>query len=144
MIAMRAYYRKYRYYIDLLLFLVLLLLDLISKYMFYDQALYQNLYLVEPVMNMGISFSRSVSYNIVIPLSFIALCFFSYYYYKQSFPSIIMVLLIVWTLWNLYDRLLYGWVRDFIVMPWRFVYNIADLLLSIWVISAIYILFTRK
>ncbi len=141
---MQVYYTKYKYYIDLLLFLVLLSLDLVSKYVFYDQALYQSLYLVEPVMNMGISFSRSVSYNIVIPLSFIALCFFCYYYYKQSFPPMIMILLITWTLWNLYDRLVYGWVRDFIVMPWRFVYNIADVLLSMWVIWAVYILLKHK
>jgi lipoprotein signal peptidase len=124
-----------------LLLIVLLWLDLGTKYLFYDLGIYKDLFLIEPIINMGISFSLDVSYFIVLPFSLLALWWFIYLFYYKSFPSIITLLLIAGTLWNLYDRVVYEGVRDFIVMPWLFVFNIADIFLTLgitWVLIYVY------
>lgn len=120
-----------------LIFLLLLLLDLWTKYLFYDLAIYKDSFFIEPIINMGISFSLDVSYFIVLPFSLLALFWFFYLYYYKSISLIITLLLVTGTLWNLYDRILYWGVRDFLVMPWLFVFNVADMFLTIGIILAL-------
>ena len=123
---------------------VLLWLDLWTKYLFYNLALYKDAFLIEPVINTGISFSLDVSYLIVLPFSLLALCWFAYLYYYKSLSSIVTLLLIAGTLWNLYDRIVYDGVRDFIVMPWLFVFNLADTFLSIGIVMFILYTYNQK
>lgn len=127
-----------------LLLIVLLWLDLGTKYLFYDLGIYKDFFLIEPIINMGISFSLDVSYFIVLPFSLLALWWFIYLYYYKSFPSIITLLLIAGTLWNLYDRVVYEGVRDFIVMPWLFVFNIADIFLTLGIVWALIYVYNQK
>jgi len=47
------------------------------------------------------------------------------------------------TLGNMYDRVIYGGVRDFLVMPGMFIFNVADILLSVGMIFALYHMFTH-
>jgi len=127
-----------------LLLIVLLWLDLGTKYLFYDLGIYKDFFLIEPIINMGISFSLDVSYFIVLPFSLLALWWFIYLYYYKSFPSIITLFLIAGTLWNLYDRVIYEGVRDFIVLPWLFVFNIADIFLTLGIVWALIYVYNQK
>lgn len=120
-----------------LILLGLLWLDLLTKYLFYDLAIYKDNFFIEPILNMGISFSLDVSYFIVLPFSLLALWWFIYLYYYKSLSLTITLFLIAGTLWNLYDRVVYEGVRDFIVMPWLFVFNVADIFLTLGITLAL-------
>jgi lipoprotein signal peptidase len=129
----------------LLYLFILLALDLWSKYIFYDLEYWKKSYRLEPAINMGISFSIHVPYIIVIPLTIIAILGFIYLYQSQTFSKIVTLLFVAWTLGNLYDRIMYVWVRDFIVMPWRFIYNFADVfLISGMAFALLHLYYTHK
>lgn len=123
-----------------LFFLILISLigiDLFSKYLCYDLEWGKQFVLIEPTINMGISFSLQVSYALVIPLSLLALGAFWYLFYKKQLSYIVTLLLMAGTIGNFFDRVMYGWVRDFFVMPSMFIFNIADIYLTIWIGLAI-------
>jgi lipoprotein signal peptidase len=126
------------YMVPLLWLMVLLWIDLWTKYLFYNLELYKDSYWIEPAMNLWISFSLQVPYIIVIPVSLIVLWVFFYLYHTKAFSKIVTLLLIAWTLGNFYDRFIYQWVRDFLVMPHMFIFNIADLFLTCGMLLALY------
>lgn len=96
-------------------------------------------------MNRWISFSMNMSLELVIVMTIFALLLFVYMYIKKIFPTIAIILLLWWTLGNLYDRVVYDGVRDFIVIPNWFICNIADIFLFIgMVVACIYILMEKK
>jgi lipoprotein signal peptidase len=132
------------YILPLLWLIVLLSIDLWTKYLLYNLEWYQESYRFEPVMNMWISFSWQVPYGVVIPLSLIAIWGFIYLYQHKSFSPTITLLLIAGTLWNLYDRIVYGGVRDFLVMPWLFIFNIADIFLTLGFTLALIYVYNQK
>lgn len=123
---------------------LLLWLDLWTKYLFYNLGIYKDSFLIEPIINMGISFSLDVSYFIVLPFSLLALWWFIYLYCYKLLPSIITLLLVAGTLWNLYDRVVYQGVRDFIVMPWFFVFNVADIFLTFGIVLSFIYVYNQK
>jgi signal peptidase II len=139
MLQKKSYW--WMYILPLLWLIILLSIDLWTKYLLYNLEWYQESYRFEPVMNMGISFSWQVPYGVVIPLSLIAIWGFIYLYQHKSFSKIAILLLVAWTLGNLYDRIVYGGVRDFFVMPDMFIFNIADVFLTCGMIVAIYMSF---
>jgi lipoprotein signal peptidase len=47
------------------------------------------------------------------------------------------------TLGNMYDRIVYDGVRDFLVMPDMFIFNVADVLLTVGMLFAIYHMFAH-
>ncbi len=126
------------YVIWLLLVLLLLWVDLLTKYLFYNFQRLKDWYFIEPAINIGVSFSLHLSYIIVIPLSLLALVFFFYLYSSKQFSKLVTILLMAGTLGNFYDRVMYDGVRDFMVMPWFFIYNIADIFLTVWMCFALY------
>jgi lipoprotein signal peptidase len=126
------------YMVPLLWLMVLLWIDLWTKYLFYNLELYKDSYWIEPAMNLWISFSLQVPYIIVIPVSLIVLWIFFYLYHTKAFSKIVTLLLIAWTLGNFYDRFIYQWVRDFLVMPHMFIFNIADIFLTCGMLLALY------
>ncbi len=129
-------------YIWLSLWLTILLwIDLWTKYLFYDLEWYKDVYWIEPAINMGISFSWSIPYSIVLPLSLLVLWVFFYLHYIKVLSNTITLLLVAGTLGNFYDRVVYDGVRDFLVMPDMFIFNIADVFLTCGMIVAIYISF---
>ncbi len=129
---------------DVVYLIVLIIVDLVSKYLFYNQWIGKNSFWLEPAINMGVSFSFNVSYLLVIPLSLFVLVWFFYLYRYKSFPHISTILLAAWTVGNLYDRIVYDGVRDFLVMPQWFIFNIADVFLSTGMIIAfLYVFFSK-
>jgi signal peptidase II len=115
-----------RSYIYPALGISLITLDLITKH-----------YLTT-VCNTWVSFSMPVSYSFVIPMSIIVAIYISYLAYTNKISDTVAVLIVAGTIGNLYDRIARWCVRDWIVMPWWFVYNIADIYLTIGVIIYIY------
>lgn len=123
--------------------IVLLFIDQVSKYYFFDKALFQTSSIVEPLLNIGISFSWNLSYLIVVPVTLFALALFIYLNQQRHLSNMDTMLFVVGTLGNLIDRVVYHWVRDFIVMFDRFVYNIADVYITIatiMVLRSLYVL----
>ena len=121
----------------IILVIILLWIDLISKYLFYNQNLLSSLKLISPVLNTGISRSIQANIFIVIIISIIALFAFTYLFKIKHISWIVFSVLISWTLGNLIDRLFLWWVRDFISISTFPVFNIADILLNIWIILII-------
>ena len=121
----------------IILLISLFWIDLLTKYLFYDLQIYKNSYWIEPAMNLWISFSWNIPYFIVIPVSLVVLWVFLYLYHTNAFSKLVTSFLIAGTLGNMYDRIVYQWVRDFLVFPDMFIFNIADILLTLWMILAI-------
>ncbi len=119
-------------YWKLILWIILLLwIDWWSKYLFYNLKIWKEFWLLEPVFNQGISWWISANILIVIFVSFIWLCAFFWLWREKYFSSLSFWFLIAWTIWNLLDRIIFGWVRDFISI-WSFpVFNLADCYLTV-------------
>ena len=120
-----------KYWKLILWILLLLWIDWWSKYLFYNLKIWKELWLLEPVFNQWISWWISANIFIVICISFIGLWAFFWLWREKYFSSISFWFLIAWTIWNLLDRIIFGWVRDFISI-WDFpVFNLADCYLTI-------------
>ena len=119
-------------YWKLILWIILLLwIDWWSKYLFYNLKIWKEFGLLEPVFNQGISWWISANILIVIFVSFIWLWAFFWLWREKYFSSLSFWFLIAWTIWNLLDRIIFGWVRDFISI-WSFpVFNLADCYLTV-------------
>jgi signal peptidase II len=123
---------------------ILLIADQVSKHYLFDQALLNHYSLFQSALNTGISFSLNISYFIVIPLTIISLWIFYHYNKKRHISDLATMLLVSGTLWNLIDRVLYNGVRDFIVMFDWFIYNLADIYITIAAVLIFWKLFTGK
>lgn len=122
-----------------LLFLILtiglLFIDLISKYLFFDLQLAQNLIFINPVLNSWISRSIPVHSIISIVIAIFALGFFIWLYIKKYIWFFVTSLLIAGTIWNMIDRILLWGVRDFLMpFDWFPIFNLADVFLNLWII----------
>jgi len=121
------------------IFLIIILtsIDLLSKYFFYNKSLLHWNIFINPTFNLGISRWIKINLLLVILISILALIIFIYLFKKKHISRIIFSILIGWTIGNLTDRIFLWWVRDFISI-WNFpVFNIADILLNIWIIMII-------
>lgn len=115
----------------------LLLIDLISKYLFFDMELLPKVF--EASFNTGISFSIPVNQLFVewITVAFLIGVWIAYY--KGRIHPVIATLIIAWWLGNLLDRIFLWWVRDFIWLWFWPIFNIADIYINLAVVY--YILF---
>ncbi len=113
--------------------LILLLIDLISKYFFYNLKIGENLSRITPSFNMGIARSIPVPMIITIIISIITLIVLIVMFYRGHLSAIITSLLVSWTIWNIVDRIIFWWVRDFLdIQIFNFpIFNVADILLNI-------------
>ncbi len=117
-----------------LLSMGLLFLDQISKYFFYDQKLFADHLFFYPVFNTWVSRSVQLPIIVAILIATLALGVFVVAYKKRYFSVIVFSLLLAGTLWNLIDRIALSWVRDFLMIGYRFpVFNVADIYLTIGV-----------
>ena len=121
-------------------------LDLVSKYVFYNMKYMEHTLLIRPALNKGISRSLPVPYIIIITVSIIGIGGFMYLFAKKKINRIISSLLIAGTIGNLVDRIVYGGVRDFInIHIFNFpIFNLADMMLSIWVFIRILLVMLEK
>ena len=111
--------------------LLLLWIDWWSKYLFYNLKIWKEFFLLEPVFNQGISWWISANIFVVICISFVGLWAFFWLRREKYFSDIGFSFLVAWTIGNLLDRIIFGWVRDFISI-WSFpVFNLADCYLTI-------------
>lgn len=118
----------------IILSITLIAIDLVSKYIFYNQNLLSQFDFISPVLNPWISRSIQANIFIVIIISIIALFIFLYLFKIKHISRILFSILISWTLGNLIDRISFWWVRDFISISTFPIFNIADILLNIWII----------
>jgi signal peptidase II len=117
---------------------LLILLDQISKYLFYDQNYLNNLNIIQPAFNTWISRSLPIPQLITMILTIIIIAFVIYYYQKNKISKREIIFIIWWAIGNLIDRIFLGWVRDFISVWNRFpIFNIADILINIGLIFVV-------
>ena len=110
--------------------LLLIWIDQLTKYFFYNQEIWSQLFFLEPLLNDGISRWMSMPMVVILGVSLICIWLFSYLFYKKYLTVLDFALLMAGTLWNLIDRIWLGWVRDFLSF-WSFpVFNIADAFLT--------------
>lgn len=118
---------------------LLILLDQISKYFFYDKGLFSSRWIIQSAFNTWISRSLPIPQLITIILSTIIIIFVIYYYHKNKISKQATIFLVWWAIWNLIDRIFLWWVRDFISIWNRFpIFNIADILVNVWVLIFVY------
>ena len=109
-------------------------IDQLTKYIFYNQEVWKDVFFLEPLLNDWISRWMPMPMVLIIVVSIVCLCLFLYLFYKKYLTALDFVLLTAWTLWNLIDRIWIGWVRDFLSF-WSFpVFNIADSFLTCGVV----------
>lgn len=118
-----------------LLALILFLADLYSKYLA-STHLPTPLNLAGPFslnyqQNTGIAWSIPIPHAILIPLNLILLFLIPYIVYKNidlrhKIAKIILALFIAGAAGNIFDRLVYGYVRDFISVGLWPIFNFAD------------------
>ncbi len=120
-------------------FALFLVLDQLSKVVFYEYWFLNSFFLFSKVFNKWISWWIPFWNEILlIILSFLAIFIFLYFYLKNYLNKREFVLLFAWALWNLIDRILFWWVRDFIDFGFFPVFNFADIFLTIGIIFLIY------
>lgn len=92
--------------------------------------------------NIGIAWSIPVPHEILIPLNIILLVAIPVYAsrildFRFRTTQIILALLVGGALGNIFDRLLRGFVIDFISIGWWPVFNLADIFLTVGVLLTI-------
>ena len=126
--------------------IVLVGLDMLSKYVFYNFKYLNETTLIRPVLNKGISRSLPVPYLVIMGVSIIGIGAFVWLFAKRKINRLITALLIAGTAGNMIDRIIYGGVRDFInVELFNFpIFNLADTMLCIGVGIRILVVMLEK
>ena len=118
----------------LLFCLLLILIDQLTKYIFFNLWIWKDFFLIEPLLNNWISRWMPLPMIIILSVSIVCVWLFVYLFNKKYLTILDFSLLFAWTIWNLIDRIWLWWVRDFISL-WSFpVFNIADAFLTCGVV----------
>ena len=110
--------------------LLLIGIDQITKYFFYNQEIWSQLFFLEPLLNDGISRWMDMPMVVILAVSIICIWLFIYLFHKKYFSVLDFSLLLAGTVWNLIDRIWLGGVRDFLSFGSFPVFNIADAFLT--------------
>lgn len=121
---------KKKWVIALLLSLLLIWIDQLTKYLFYNLEIWSQFFFLQPLLNDGISRWMSMPMIVILIISIICILLFIYLFHKNYLTVIDFALLMAWTLWNLIDRIYLGWVRDFLSFGSFPVFNVADAFLT--------------
>lgn len=116
--------------IAVLFILLLVWIDQLTKYFFYNQEIWNQIFFLEPVLNDGISRWMSMPMVIIISVSVICIWLFIYLFHKKYLTVLDFALLMAGTVWNLIDRIYLWGVRDFLSFGSFPVFNIADTFLT--------------
>jgi len=118
----------------------LILADQLTKYIFFNQKILSNIkFFSKHVINQWISWwlQPASNFALFVVNSFI-LAFVFWLYKNKQIWKISFILITAWWIWNLIDRILFNWVRDFItVFSWFPTFNLADIFLTLWFIFVI-------
>ncbi len=123
---------KKKYYYGIILLLVWL--DQGSKYLFYNLNWGDGFFLLNPVLNIGISRSIQFPFLLIILFSLLGIAFFIYALSQKWINWWMFVFFISGAVGNLLDRILIWGVRDFVALGNFPVFNLADTFLTIAVI----------
>ncbi len=118
----------------LLFTLILIWIDQITKYFFYNQEIWSQLFFLEPLLNDGISRWMSMPMIVILIVSAICIWVFIYLFHKKYLTVLDFALLMAGTIWNLIDRIWLWGVRDFLSFGSFPVFNIADAFLTCGVV----------
>ena len=110
--------------------ILLLWIDQISKYFFYNLQKGWELPFIKSAFNKGISRGITFPMDMILILSLICILWICYFYYKKKITKGEFVLFIAWSLGNIIDRIFLWGVRDFIAIGSFPIFNVADILLS--------------
>lgn len=110
---------------------LLLGLDLLTKWLFYDLQLRKELPFLHPTLNTGISRGIKIYLPFVILISFIGIGLFFWLWRQKKFGNLVFLLFLAGTLGNLIDRVFLAGVRDFISIGSFPVFNLADCFLTL-------------
>lgn len=118
---------------------ILITIDLLSKYLFYNLKYLNETTLIFPTLNTGISRSIPMPLVLILIISVLGIGGIIWLYTHKKIGRIITTLLIAGTAGNLIDRSIYQGVRDFInIGVFNFpIFNLADIMLNIWAITRI-------
>lgn len=135
------------------LFLILIFLDQFTKYLARNYLtepvqIIKNIFHLTLVKNTGSLFGLLQNTNVyLIWFSVIALGFIIYYYDsfpKKRIPKLLILIITAGIIGNLIDRILFGYVIDFIDLRIWPVFNIADSMITIGVIGLLLYSFWAK
>jgi len=99
------------------------------------------------VQNPGIAFSIPLTWIFLKVLTVILIFgIIFYYFYEERQKSsklvdISFAMIIAWALWNAYERLLNGYVTDFIAVEYFAIFNLADSYITLGAIGLVYYYF---
>ena len=113
-----------------LLCLLLIWIDQLTKYLFYDLEIWSQIFFLEPLLNDWISRWMSMPMVAILSVSIICIWLFIYLFHKKYLTTVEFALLFAGTIWNLIDRIYLWWVRDFLSFGSFPVFNIADSFLT--------------
>jgi len=136
---------KLRGYITIILFLILLIIDRLTKIWASSLEINKDYGIIAFtfITNTGAGFSIMQNMNIIlIVVSIIALIAIMYFY--KNIPKFSLIVITSGIIGNLIDRIFYGSVIDFINFKFWPVFNIADSLIFIGVVYWIIILFKEE
>lgn len=121
--------------------LVLLFLDLFTKWFAYMNFRVEpfeilSFFKLNYTQNSGIAWSLQIPQIILIPLNILILAAIPFFAAKNlnltnKISQISLALIISGAIGNIYDRLAFGYVRDFISVGWWPIFNLADSFLCI-------------
>ena len=121
---------KKRRIITLLLCILLIWIDQLTKYFFYDLEIWNQIFFLEPLLNDWISRWMSMPMVAILCVSIACVWLFIYLFHQKYITTVEFALLFAGTVWNLIDRIYLGWVRDFLSFGSFPVFNIADSFLT--------------
>ena len=128
---------KIRWHWILLRVFILVLIDLWTKYVFYDLEFLNNFFFITKAFNEGIAWGIEMNMIIIYLASLISFGVFLFVYYKNFISSTVFLLFLAWAIGNITDRIFLGGVRDFINIGDFPIFNMADVYLTLAVILLI-------
>lgn len=120
------------------------LLDLVSKYLFYNLQRGVQLTFITPVLNPGVGRSLPVPLAIVGVITVVVIGCVIVARQRGWLQTMPVVFLLAGALGNGYDRIVYEGVRDFIDLHYRPIFNGADIYLTIAILLLLYQTFRRR
>ena len=84
--------------------LLLIVVDQLSKYFFYDLGVWSESFLFDPLFNTGISRGMAMPLPLTLAISFFCILLFSYLSYRKYLTLWEAALFIAGTIGNLLDR----------------------------------------